>query len=541
MQHHVSKQDVLGTLQDVFLQSSHQLHNVKHSHKQKKPPSAIKGKLDPSTNKNKLERYLEKYQQRKQFQEENNSSLAQSIQNTNNIKVQQKLNDSQTAYSSKMSLPRESTENDDKEQQLIGVGLSQYMQQLQQSKLQNAFINQECQTESQKEQVDVQSVNESVQDNNQSSNTVGDEIKLLNTKRVQLNTQNKQIHQGAQFETGQPIKQDFSCQFNTEIKLNQLIENQQIKQICQNNQEIKLAPENDFGCQFNQPNNQISIILQDQCTKNTRTKNRCLTSANQKDENNQLNNNDQIAFLEQELQLRDEMLDTKTRTIADLQQQLNDFYQIFNKESDIEQDNGQQDLNLSSEHWKVDELNRQSENDEDIQDQLTSLMLKQSEEIQELKRVLDEAIEEKKQLREEQEELIIQINQCKQKLIDVEESKAQEIECLNQDYQDKLSKQNMIIDELQSQICSIQTSPTEIPLNSNQTTMNPPTQEQYVDERDSFSSQGKAKNVLKHINKMSIMTAGWMSNKQDYVTLGVLGRIDQTKSQTKLDSFKKLH
>jgi len=30
--------------------------------------------------------------------------------------VQQKLNDSQTAYSSKMSFPRENTENDDKEQ-----------------------------------------------------------------------------------------------------------------------------------------------------------------------------------------------------------------------------------------------------------------------------------------------------------------------------------------------------------------------------------------------------------------------------------------
>ncbi|CAK67782.1 unnamed protein product (macronuclear) [Paramecium tetraurelia] len=538
MQYHVSKQDVLGTLQDVFLQRSHQLNNLKHSHKQKKPPSAIKAKLDPSTSKNKLERYLEKYQQRKQLQEENNSSLAQSIQNTNMAKLQQKLNDSQTAYSSKMSLPRESTENDDKEQQLIGVGLSQYMQQLQRSKLQSAQVNQECQTESQKEQVDVQSANGSIQDNNQSSNSVGEEIKILNTKHVQWNTHNKQIQLGLQLETGQHIKQDFSCQFNTEIKLNQLIENQQIKQICQNNQEIKLAPQNDFGCQFNQSNNQISIILQDQCTKNTRTKNRCLTSASRKDQNNQLNSNDQITFLEQELQLRDEMLETKTRTIADLQQQLNDFYQIFSKESDIEQDNGQQDLNLSSEHWKVDELNRQSDNDED---QLTSLMLKQSEEIQELKRVLDEAIEAKKQLSEEQEELIIQIKQCKQKLIDVEESKAREIDCLNQDYQDKLSKQNMIMDELQSQICSIQTSPTEIPLNSNQITVIHPTQEQSIDERDSFSSQGKTKNVLKHINKMSIMTAGWMSNKQDYVTLGVLGRIDQTKSQTKLDSFKKLN
>ncbi|CAD8106934.1 unnamed protein product [Paramecium primaurelia] len=545
MQYHVSKQDVLGTLQDVFLQSNHQLENSKNSHKQKKAPSAIKTKLDSSTNKSKLERYLEKYQQRKLLQEENNSSLAQSIQNTNNIKVQQKLNDSQTAYSSKMSLPREYTENDDKEQQLIGVGLSQYMQQLQQSKLQSAFINQECQTEQQKEQIDIQSINQSVQNNNESSISQVDEIKLLNSNHDQQNTYNKKIHLNLQLWTGQPIKQDFSCQFNTEIKHNQLIENQQIIQIYQNNQEIKIVPQNDFECQYNQSNNQISIDLDDQCKKNIRIKNRCLTSANQKDQNNQFNSNDKINFLEQELQLRDEMLNTKTQIITDLQQQLNDCYQIFNKESDIEQENGQQDLNLSSENWKIDELNRQSDNNEDIQDQLTLLMLKQSEEIQELKRVLDEAIQEKEQLKEEQEELIIQINECKQQLINMEESKVREIESLNQDFKDKLSKQNMIIDELQSQICSMQNSLTDIPLTSIQTnTLHNPTQEQSIDECDSLSSQGnniKTKNVLKNINKMTNMTAGWMSNKQDYVTLGVLGRIDQIKSQTKLDSFKKLN
>ncbi|CAD8076033.1 unnamed protein product [Paramecium primaurelia] len=544
MQYHVSKQDILGTLQDVFIKNNHQQENQKHSKILQKPCSVIKSNLESSTSKNKLERYLEKYQQRKQLQDENNISIAQSIQNTNNIKVQQKLNDSQTAYSSKMSFPRENTENDDKEQQLTGVGLSQYMSQLQQSKLHCTFMNQYCQTEPQKKQMIIQGLNEFVQDHNESSNSVIDEIKLLNSKHTQQNTICQQIQLSILLQKEQSIKQDFSCQFNTEIK--QQVDNQQINQICQINQENNILTQIDFGCQYDESNNQVSLILDDEHPKNIRNRSRCQTSANQKNKNNQINSDDQITFLEQELQLRDEMLETKTRIITDMQQQLSDFYKIFNKESDIEV--GQQDLNSSkdSDHWKVDELNRQLENDVNIQDQLTQLMLKYSDEILELKKILDDTTEQNRKLKEEQEQLIIQITQLKQQLVDVEESKAKEIDIINQDYQDKLSKQIMIIDELQSQICSIQTSPTDIPLASIQTTMNNIT-EQHMDEVGCESqttktiNNQKAKNVLKHINKMTIMTAGWMSNKQDYVTLGVLGRIDQIKSQTKLDSFKKLN
>ncbi|CAD8126055.1 unnamed protein product [Paramecium sonneborni] len=537
MQYHVSKYDVLGTLQDVFLKSNHSQESYKHHQIQEKPLSEIKPNLDKRTSKTKLERYLEKYSQRKQLQEENNSSMVQSFQNANIIKAQQKLNDSQTAYSSKMSLPREYTENDDKEQHLIGVGLQQYMQQLQQSKLQCTGVNQECQTEDQKQFVNIQGQNQLVQDNNESNNSVIDEIKLLSGKNNQENSICQQIQLSLQIKKEQILKEDFFCQFNTEIKLNQ-----QNKQICQCNNKL---PQNDFGCQYDESLNQMNIILDD--SKNLRTRSRCLTSGNQKQQKNELNGDDQITYLEQELQLRDEMLETKTRIITDMQQQLSDFYKFFNKESEIEQENDQEDQNSSkdSEGWKVNELNKQIENDVNIQDQLTQLMLKQSVEILELKRVLNETSEQNRLLKEEQDQLIIQIGQYKQQLIEIEENKTKEIDIINQDYQDKLSKQNMIIDELQSQICSIQTSPTEIPQVSIQSTLNH-IPEQLMDEvaYDSQSTKGnnlKAKNVLKHINKMTIMTAGWMSNKQDYVTLGVLGRIDQIKSQTKLDSFKKLN
>ncbi|CAD8182027.1 unnamed protein product [Paramecium octaurelia] len=534
MQYHVSKQDVLGTLQDVFMKSNRLQENSKNSKVHQKPSSAIKGNLESSASKNKLERYLEKYQQRKQQQDENNSSIAQSIQNTNIMKTQQKLNDSQTAYSSKMSFPRENTENDDKEQQFTGVGLSQYMSQLQQSKLQCTFVNQECQTESQKQYMMFQGLNELVQDHNESNISVIDEIKLLSSKRAQQNTISTQIQLTLQLQKEQSLKQDFSCQFNTEI--NQQAENQQIN---------KKPPSIDFGCQYDDSQNQVNAIVDDEHPRNIRTRSRCQTQANQKNKNAQLNSDDQITFLEQELQLRDEILETKTRIIADMQQQLSDFYKIFNKESDIEV--GQQDLNSSkdSDHWKVDGLNRQLENDANIQDQLTQLMVKYSEEILELKKVIDDASQQNRKLKEEQEQMIVHITELKQQLVDVEENKVKEIDIINQDYQDKLSKQIMIIDELQSQICSIQTSPTDIPLGSIQTTMNNIT-EQQMDEVGCESqttkvNNQKAKNVLKHINKMTIMTAGWMSNKQDYVTLGVLGRIDQIKSQTKLDSFKKLN
>ncbi|CAD8108473.1 unnamed protein product [Paramecium sonneborni] len=543
MQYHVSQQDVLGTLQDVFLISNQLQEDQKHYQNKGKHLSDFEGNLDNKTSKTRLDRYLEKYQQRKQIQVENNSSQSQSIQNANIIKVQQKLNDSQTAYSSKMSLPRESSENDDKEQHLIGAGLSQYMQQLQQSKLQCIYVNQECQTEELKQYYNIQGQNELVFNISESNNSMIDIIKLLSSKHNQQNTICEQIQLSLQIQKEQSLKKDFFCQFNTEIKLNQQIDNQQIKQICHCNQKIKKPLLNDFGCQYDESLNQVNIILNNEHPKNIRSLSRCLTSANQNNKNSSLNSDDQITFLEQELQLREELLETKTRIITDMQQQLSEYYKFFNKENNIEQENDQEDQSVQKERvdWKVNELNRQIEENVEIQDQLTQIMLKQSDEILELKKVLDETTEQNFQLREEQEQLIIQIVQYKQQLIEIQESKVREINLINQDYQDKLSKQNMIIDELQSQIKTIQTNTNDIPQLQN-TLNNIP--EHQIDEFGLDSQCTKdnnltAQNVLKNINKMTTMTAGLMSNKQDYVTLEVLGRIDQSKSLTILDYQKK--
>ncbi|CAD8127594.1 unnamed protein product [Paramecium sonneborni] len=565
-----SFENVLGSLSDVFSNCNYQFDSQKHSELDEKLFSAFSSRLDTNKFKSNLDKYIEKIKQKIQKQDEDDSSKQLSSKQ-NNISKQ---NDTQTTCPLSSSKSKAGFEDFNQQQQNNNIEVS------------TIFMDNACQAAVEKNEsftqtenilpdmIKMQNITELHVQNTKKMDQ--NKLKLFN-QEVSLQIQHHQIKQQfsdfqCQVDQSQEESQykqlNYNLENNSDLQYqsyhsSDLIDNlqiihdqineQSIKCICGKNNSIKKIKLVDVECQHDgqmnmwQSINNLDIEIEENI-KNIRIRSRCMSQTKQTPEGVQINNDDQITFLENELLLKNELLDTKNQVIFKLHSQIEDLHKLINDQKDSARNRRHSDSDLSNENqnWEIDELQHQIQTDAEIQANLTKQMLQYSEETRKLEKQIAQITDQNQDLKVELDEQSIQIRKLKEKLAEIEENKTKEIDIINEDYQDKLSKQNMIIDTLQQQINSLSVSPMGLPMPQTMKYIN----QQQLQSIGSDSQQSKGSNnktkeerqqQIRNIKKMTTMTAGLMSNKQDYVTLGLLGKIDQYKSQQKLESFNKLN
>ncbi|CAD8212768.1 unnamed protein product [Paramecium pentaurelia] len=570
-----SFENVLGALSEVFSKCNYQFDNSKPSESFDKLASTFQSKLDTNKFKTNLDKYIEKVKQKIQSKDENDGSICLSSQ-YNDISKQ---NDQQTTGLLNSIKSKVIPETID---QQIQTDTIMSLCNLESSVI---LIDNGCQIKVEQIENLTQTEYDMI---DATTNTI---IYEDNTKRMeqnQLKLYSQEVSIQIYSDYVKIKSQDFQCQVDQQqddsqnIVLNQRLENNSDQQQqsyhssdlidnlqiihdqineefikCQCGKSIFINKKKliDVECQYDkslntQQTNIIDMEFQERF-KHIRIRSRCMSQTNQNNEKIQINDEDQITFLENELQLKNELLETKNQVIFKLHSQIEDLHKLINDQKDSARNRNDSDSDLSNEsdNQKIDNLLQQIQTDADIQHHLTKQMLQYSEETRNLEQQIRELRDQNQDLKEELDKLTIQITKLKEQQAEMEDNNAKEIDIINEDYQDKLSKQNMIIDDLQQQINSLSISPMGLPQLSMPQTMKYMSQQQFQtvgsDSQQSKGSNCKTKEekqqLMRNIKRMTTMTAGLMSNKQDYTTLGVLGKIDQYKSQQKLESFNKLN
>ncbi|CAK83704.1 unnamed protein product (macronuclear) [Paramecium tetraurelia] len=559
MQYYIPTKDVLGALSDVFSKCNYQFDSSKRSESFEKLASAFQSKLDTNKFKSNLDNLiLEKIQS----QDENDGSLYLTSQcNDISNKNEQQMTGLLNSIPSKA--PPETFDQQIQTDTLIS------------SEAPGVLVDNGCQIIVEKMPQPILQLKRRVQKQRIKINQIYLVKKSLFKFRVfKLNYNNsdfscqvEQLQEDSQNNLLNQRLENNSDQQQQSYHSSDLIDNLQIIHDQINEECVKCPCGKSFllskkklidaECQYDRsPNTKQSIRMNDldleleEKFKHIRIRSRCMSQTNQINDKMQINDEDQITFLENELQLKSELLETKNQAIFKLHSQIEDLHKLIIDQKDSARNLNNSDSDISNERddGKYENLQLQIQTGTDIQDQLTKQMIQYSEENRNLQEQLRDVRDQNQDLKEELDKLTIQLTQLKHYQAEQEENKAKEIDIINEDYQDKLSKQNMIIDDLQQQISSISGSPMGLNQLSMPQTMKYISQQQQTLGSDSQQSKGsnsktqeEKQQFMRNFKKMTSMTAGLMSNKQDYTTLGVLGKMDQYKSQQKLESFNKLN
>ncbi|KAM3137115.1 hypothetical protein pb186bvf_010843 [Paramecium bursaria] len=238
---------------------------------------------------------------------------------------------------------------------------------------------------------------------------------------------------------------------------------------------------------------------------------------------------------EEELQQKNWLLDQANKQITILQNQV----QQLNYELErTKQFYGKNITMKGNEITLVDDLNIQMQYQAEIHQRLSKQMINSNQEVEQLKQDYQDALLKIEKLNEQIQDQMGDIQSLRETI----QQKKDEIDIISQDFSEKLNNKDMIIQELEDYNKKLLDKLRELGYDCN----SGKSYELASNQRKQGSdvSLGSKKSVpdrqqmIKNLKRMTSITAGAMSIRQDFHTLKILGSMDNVKSVKKIDQFQ---